>query len=329
MKVLIFEFITGGGFARKELPESLFNEGLLMLNALIKDFAFLPFIQLTVILDWRCKGLKLPDNVEIFWVSSEQDVYDCLPGLIESSDAVWPIAPEIDLELEQISLLVESKFKRLLNSSSQAVAICSDKLLTAQVLQKNKLAVVETIQLDVFSGKIVEPWVIKPKDGVGCLNSHVVTSQSEFDRINALIETKENYIIQPYTKGEALSLSCLFKDGKAWLLCCNRQQISIKHGRFELESCEVNITTKNRMGYQQLIEGVAESIVGLWAYVGIDLIQPKVGKPLILEINPRLTTSYVGINQATGINVAEEVVNMIDTQPVIQHTRNNQQFIKL
>ena len=329
MKVLIFEFITGGGFAQKDLPESLFNEGLLMLNALVKDFDTLPSIQLTVMLDWRCKELEFPDNIEIVWVSSEQSVYDLLPTLIELSDVVWPISPEMDSELQQISLLVESKFKRLLNSSSQAVTICSDKLVTAEVLKKNGLAIVEAIQLDVFSGKIDDPLVIKPKDGVGCLDSHFVTTQSEFDRITALIEYKESYIIQPYTEGETLSLSCLFRDGKTWLLCCNRQHVSIKQGRFELESCEVNITTKHRADYQQMIDDIAESIVGLWGYVGIDIIQPKVGKPLILEINPRLTTSYVGINQATGINVAETVVSMLDKQPVVRQTQNNQQFIIL
>ncbi|MCK5830553.1 MAG: ATP-grasp domain-containing protein [Methylococcales bacterium] len=329
MKVLIFEFITGGGFAQKDLPESLFNEGLLMLNALIKDFDSLPSIRLTVMLDWRCKELELPDNIEVVWVSNKQSVYDLLPDLIESSDAVWPIAPELDSELQQISLLIECKFKRLLNSSSQAAAICSDKLVTAQVLQKNKQAIVETIQLDFFSNKIVEPWVIKPKDGVGCLDTHFISTQDEFDKIYALIACKENYIIQPYIQGEVLSLSCLFKGGKAWLLCCNRQQVSIKQGKFELEACEVNIKTNDHMGYQLLIEGIAESIEGLWGYVGIDIIQPKEGGSLTLEINPRLTTSYVGINQATGINVAETVISMVDNQPIIRHTHNKQQIINL
>lgn len=329
MKVLIFEFITGGGFAQKDLPESLLKEGLLMLKALIKDFGFGPSVKLTVMLDWRCKNIELPDNIKIVWVSNEQNVYDCLSELIESSDAVWPIAPETESELLHISLLVESKCKRLLNSSSQAVAVCSDKLLTAQALEKGGLDIVETTQLNFFSGKIVKPFVVKLKDGVGCLNNYFVIDQNEFDKINVVIDNKEQFIVQPYIKGETLSLSCLFKNGKAWLLCCNRQQVSIYQGKFELNACEVNIATKNRESYQLLINNIAEAIDGLWGYVGIDIIQPELGEPLVLEINPRLTTSYAGINNATDINVADAVMNMLDRQPDIQPTENKQYTINL
>jgi len=330
MKILIFEFITGGGLAQKEIPESLFNEGLIMLKALLSDLVSLPHIQLTLLLDCRNSKLEIPEKIKIVWVSNEQNVYQLLPELIEASDLVWPIAPEIDLELYKVSVLVESKAKRLLNSSSQAVASCSDKFLTAQMLKKNGLAVVETHQLASFS-LIMDggAWVIKPKDGVGCLNSYFITSQNEFDRINVQIEDKAHYIIQPYIAGEALSLSCLFKNGKAWLICCNRQQVAIKQKKFELEACEVNISTNKRQLYQQLIEKIAQSILGLWGYVGIDIIQPEFDMPLILEINPRLTTSFAGINKATGLNIGKEVINLVDNKPTIQQTHNKQITIQL
>lgn len=329
MKILVFEYITGGGFAQEELPKSLFNEGMLMLKALLSELDSLPAIQLTVLLDWRCKDVEFFDKIEIVWVSSEKNVYELLPELIDTADLVWPVAPEIGLELQKISWLVESKAKGLLNSSSQAVASCSDKLLTAQELRKNTAAVVETTRLDVFSQEIAGEWVIKPKDGAGCINSYFVTCQVEFDEINAQISNREAYIIQPYINGESLSLSCLFKDGKAWLLCCNRQQVLIKQGKFELHGCEVNIPTKHLAIYQQLIDAVAKSILGLWGYVGIDIIQPEFGNPLILEINPRLTTSYAGINQALGFNVAEAVINMRDNQPIIQFKHDSQYNINL
>ena len=330
MKILIFEFITGGGLAQKEIPESLFNEGQIMLKALLSDLVSLPHIQLTLLLDCRNSKLEIPEKIKIVWVSNEQNVYNLLPELIEASDFVWPVAPEMDLELYKVSALVESKAKRLLNSSSQAVAICSNKFLTAQRLKKNGLAVVETHLLDGFS-QIIEggAWVIKPKDGVGCLNSYFVTSQNEFDRINSQIEDKDNYIIQPYITGEVLSLSCLFKNGNAWLICCNRQQVAIKQGKFKLEACEVNISNNNRQLYQQIIEKIAQSISGLWGYIGIDIIQPEFDMPLILEINPRLTTSFAGVNKATGVNIGKEVINLVDNRPAIRHTHNKQVIIQL
>ncbi len=37
MKILVFEYITGGGFNKQELPDSLASEGRLMLNALLDN----------------------------------------------------------------------------------------------------------------------------------------------------------------------------------------------------------------------------------------------------------------------------------------------------
>lgn len=324
MKVLLFEFITGGGHAQEELPESLANEGLLMLKALINDLVILPSIQLTVLLDWRFKQTKFPDNINIVIVSKGQCVYKILPALIENNDLVWPIAPEMDSALQKLSLLAENKQKRLLNSSSDAIKICSDKLITLQVLKNNGVLVVETMPLDLFSQEILEAWVIKPKDGVGCINSYLLASKNEFIERVKRIKDKANYVIQPYIEGDSLSLSCLFKDGQGWLLCCNRQQVSIKQSQFELHACEVNIPVVNLDVYQQLVNKIADSITGLWGYVGIDIIHPADESPIILEINPRLTTSFVGIHRALGFNVAKAVIDMMDATPVINKVQNNQ-----
>ena len=37
MKILVFEYITGGGFNKHELPDALANEGRLMLQALLDN----------------------------------------------------------------------------------------------------------------------------------------------------------------------------------------------------------------------------------------------------------------------------------------------------
>jgi predicted ATP-grasp superfamily ATP-dependent carboligase len=323
-KILIFEYITGGGLSQEALPESLAKEGLLMLKALINELAPLSSVQLTILLDGRINDDKLPGNIKIIRVSKEQCVYQLLPVLIDEADFIWPIAPEMGGALQKITQLVEQKSKRLLNSSSQAIAICSDKLLTIQCLKKEDIATAESIQLDEFSQEFAAPWVIKPKDGVGCLNNHLVSNRHEFIKIKSQIECQPDYLVQSYIKGVSLSLSCLFKEGEAWLLCCNRQVVSINKGMFELEACIVNINTENYKIYQDLINHVASVIFGLSGYVGIDIIQPESGQAMILEINPRLTTSYVGINQAIGFNVAKAVIELPEINPIIKKMRNQQ-----
>jgi predicted ATP-grasp superfamily ATP-dependent carboligase len=47
----------------------------------------------------------------------------------------------------------------------------------------------------------------------------------------------------------------------------------------------------------------------LWGYAGVDLMQCEQG-PRVLEINPRLTTSYAGLRQSLGINPAALVLEL-------------------
>ncbi len=327
-KLLIFEFITGGGLSQQGLPDSLAREGLLMLEALIDDLTFAAAFQITILLDWRFKQLTLPLNMKAVVVEKHQSVHEILPQLIEQTDFIWPIAPEMEAVLQRITDLVESKGKRLLNSSSAAVAICSDKLITAQILDQCGINVIDTVQLNQFSGDLRRQWVIKPKDGVGCLNNYLVSDNYEFGRVTRQIQQRAGYIIQPYIKGESLSLSCLFKQGKAWLLCCNRQQVSLQQTCFKLTACEVNISNNNMRLYQCLINQIAQAIPGLWGYVGIDIIQAEFDLPVVLEINPRLTTSYAGIAQALQFNVAHTVLDMVDKDPVIKKTRDQTVIVK-
>jgi len=323
-KILVFEFITGGGFAQEELPDSLATEGLLMLKALLEELELISGIQLTALIDRRINVSELSTKCDYIAVEREQCIFQILPKLIEQTDLVWPIAPEMDGALEEITKIAEQKSKQVLNSSSVAIAICSDKLITTNQLKAQGIAVVDSVQLDEFKQQFSAPWVVKSKDGVGCLNSYFIENNRELDQINIQVKSKAHYLIQPYIEGEVLSLSCLFKEGKAWLLGCNKQDVEIDNGQFQLKACIVNISTKNHKIYQELIEQIANAIPGLFAYAGIDIIQVNDGSPLVLEINPRLTTSYVGINQAIGVNVAKTVIEMADTLPIIKKTQNQQ-----
>jgi predicted ATP-grasp superfamily ATP-dependent carboligase len=109
-----------------------------------------------------------------------------------------------------------------------------------------------------------------------------------------------------------MSLSVLFAHGKALVLGCNRQLIDRGVQGFSLRGCVVNATHDNDASFQQLAEKVASAMPELWGYAGIDLMLTENG-PRILEINPRLTTSYVGLRDAIGTNPAGLVMNLLNT----------------
>lgn len=57
-------------------------------------------------------------------------------------------------------------------------------------------------------------------------------------------------------------------------------------------------------------EKVAECFPGLKGYVGVDLILSRY-KPFVIDVNPRLTTSFVGLSQTAKFNVAEKIVKAV------------------
>jgi len=48
---------------------------------------------------------------------------------------------------------------------------------------------------------------------------------------------------------------------------------------------------------------------GLWGLCGVDFVETGAG-PVVIEVNPRLTTSYAGLHRAIGINPAHLVLEL-------------------
>jgi predicted ATP-grasp superfamily ATP-dependent carboligase len=154
-------------------------------------------------------------------------------------------------------------------------------------------------------------------------------NNTQYTQALAAITPAENYLLQPYHAGLAVSLSALFKQGKAWLICCNQQHIQLQDQQFKLNACQVNYPSAFRDYYQELVLRIAETIPALWGYIGIDLLETAEFGPLVLEINPRLTSSYIGIKAATGINVAAEVLALIDGEPILRANRQGKVTVNI
>jgi predicted ATP-grasp superfamily ATP-dependent carboligase len=132
--------------------------------------------------------------------------------------------------------------------------------------------------------------------------------------------------MQPYIKGKAMSLSCLFYYGEAYFICCNEQHVQIEQQQFVLTACTVHVQAEQAQQYQQLCSNIAAAIPELFGYVGIDFIQTDSGEYLILEINPRLTSSYAGIQAALGINIAAQVLRLANNEQPILIKRTERQI---
>ena len=340
MKILVFEYITGGGFNKQKLPDSLKNEGCLMLQALLDSLRFQvnhKDLSIMVMLDYRFKGLINTDGFESIIIKREQNSHEEFVRLAQECDAVWPIAPESDGVLQHVCQAVEQLGKRLLSSSSDGVTLTGNKFKTYERLKEYPIATVPTrlfTRADSHPEALnmahelaelcslnsidkIDQWVVKPVDGVGCTDNYILTDQQDFVQ---MYSRQGRYIIQPHLLGKKTSLSCLFKEGIGWLLCVNLQKFNIINQQYQLSEIIVNCNV-DLSRYQDLVKSIAQAFTELWGYVGIDLIETT-EQIFVLEINPRLTTSFVGINEALGINVAENVLQLLNGPPIIKPLYN-------
>ncbi|MGR8933444.1 MAG: ATP-grasp domain-containing protein [Gammaproteobacteria bacterium] len=309
MKILLYEFITGGGLNGRNLPFTLAQEGDLMVQALVQDLAQLPAIEV-----WVCRDARLPlltsgDNLRVLPVPEGSDIDSFLDEWIQYCDAVWPIAPETGGVLEGLCHRVHAAGKRLPTSPAEAVRLCGDKLRTVERLQQYGIPTVTTYCLSDTLPASNEGWVVKARDGAGCSDSYIVETAHDYQSVKSALKPAANFILQPFIAAKPVSLSCLFKHGRAALLSYNEQQIAIYGRHFELQGCIVNAPCPDWQYYRQFAERVAHTFPALWGYAGLDLLETPDG-PLLLEINPRLTTSYAGLSRALQKNIAQYVLNL-------------------
>ncbi|MGJ0485525.1 MAG: ATP-grasp domain-containing protein [Methylomicrobium sp.] len=326
MKILVFEYISGGGRNRNELPDSLAREGLLMLNSLLEGLAKIPEVDITVMLDARLMHELDSSPNQIALIGPQDDCFSRFERLAKQHDAVWPIAPEFDSILFTLCRTVEQLGKTLLVSGSDAVRLAGDKYRTFQCLIREQIPTVSTRMLNnssVFS----EECVIKPVDGVGGEDSYRICDADDFERIVESLHGTGKYIVQPHLYGEKTSLSCLFKNGRSWLLSVNLQEFDIVNGQYRLAAIQVNCRT-DLSPYRNLAASIAKAIPGLWGYAGIDLIETP-ERVLVLEVNPRLTSSFVGLNAALGINAAALVLQLLHGDPIIQYRANKSATVQV
>lgn len=284
----------------------------MMRSALLSDLAELDGIEVITTCDAR---LPAPANVnQVVRISQEDDVWQSWGDCIAQADALWPIAPESSGALLRLSELAISHNKVLLGSTPQAVKVASSKLATIRLLASAGLSVVPTFILAEWQPNQSDTWVAKPDDGAGCLDT------GYFENPSSLMDWMQQgrqatHVIQPYIKGEPASLSMLCEQGQAWLMSCNRQRINLrsvsqKSGKFSYAGSELNGMAQYWHRFDEIAQAVAAAMPGLAGYVGVDVLVNDQDVH-VLEVNPRLTTSYVGLHQAMAHNPAKLVLDLL------------------
>jgi len=275
-----------------------------MLTTLVGELAELPGVEVIASRDPRLPPVP---GCETLTPRCREGPVDLYRRGLAAVDAAWPTASEAGGVLERLARTTVESGAILLGCRPEAVRLTSRKRATVRALQERGIGAVPTFAHADELPPLAGAWVVKPDDGAGCADTEVVDGPAT--AVARLAADPARLVAQPWIDGEHLSLSLLCAEGVCRLLSCNRQEIAVRKGRVTLEAIQVNALPDPQRCFASLAERIVAAVPGLWGYVGVDLVLARDG-PVVLEINPRLTTSYCALREALGCNIAALVVGL-------------------
>lgn len=281
-----------------------------MLKALLADFRAWGRFPILTTLDRRLRGVSLPaDRVAVV---SAEEYHTALLELVDGCGAALIVAPETGGTLERLSALMLDAGVCLLGSRPEAVAVASDKWECHRRFELAGLSTPETVRTSPADAvgaaeELGFPLVVKPIHGVGCEGVGLVRRADMLERAldQPALQQAESLLLQRYVAGASASVSLLVAGGDSVALSLNRQWVEAGIP-FVYRGGIASIHHEKRAQALDLARRAVALVPGLQGYVGVDLLLTEEGCSLI-EINPRPTTSYVGVRRVVDINLAEAI----------------------
>jgi predicted ATP-grasp superfamily ATP-dependent carboligase len=184
-----------------------------------------------------------------------------------------------------------------LGCGSTNAALCANKRLTARILTSHRIPVPPEGGVDVR--------VLKPARGCGACGVRLSDALPADDEI-----------AQTFIPGDHLSVSlicsrvvgeaCLYYSGTPpFTLALNQQDIVIRGGRFSYLG---GWTPVQHPRSDEIIEVArrAATVMGCQGYAGVDVVVGD--KVYVVDINPRITTSLVGIARIMEEEIADLLI---------------------
>ena len=352
-KIFIFEFVSGGGYNTTSLPSSLFCEGYSMLKSIIEDFSELDF-EIYTLLDKRIAflGNYLLAN-KIHLVEGNCNYLEKYKEMLLKSDACYIIAPEFSNILYQLTEIADNFDKKIYSIGLEGIKIGASKMNTYRFFKQSHVPTPETyliptldngLDLEFIYKKFEDlnhSIIIKPEDGVGAECILHVNKKSQihelFEKKNTLKDFPRTYILQRYIDGLDLSISLIgiFDENqiKPYILSINTQNVLLHKGSFESQynggttPAEISEVIKENLYFY--LQKLNFSFFN--GYFGIDFILAHDHSIRFIEINPRLTTSYLGIRNIYDTNPLKPIINptKIEMEKLLGHQNNLSEYYRL
>ena len=149
-------------------------------------------------------------------------------------------------------------------------------------------------------------YTVKPRFGVGCEQTRVVSESA----LSELTVESADHVVQPFVEGVCASVSFLVRDRDGITLAPGLQRIErLADGSLHYRGGAFPLRDDLRDRAVHIARRAIESVRGLGGYVGVDVILGRdEADDVAIEINPRLTMSYVALVRLCEGSLAEAML---------------------
>ena len=306
-KLILLEYFTSQSSILKSRDKEIFREALNLANSIIRNFIKSRDIEKIYVI--RNKNLKTIESkkVKTYFTNPETSYTDILKRFKKKSEVII-IAPETNNLSSKVYSHVSQNHK-VLGSNISSLNTFSSKTKMLMKLRRLNLPIVENYNLNLnYKGKII----CKPDTSAGSENTFVINKNN--------YEKKKGYLVQKFYNGKKGSFLMLCKNGKSKVICCNEQLLNFKKKKIQQVGCIMGGLEKFRNEIKILANKISKNFKGLFGVVGVDIVMEN-KKWLIIEINPRCTSAYSGLNKSYSSLTIKDITDFYvqkklnDTQP--------------
>jgi predicted ATP-grasp superfamily ATP-dependent carboligase len=321
MRVFAYEMVTAGGLkppsggdsdAATAATGSLLVEGRAMIEALAADLSNCPGIEVDLLWAARLTAPQL-SGVRVHPVAGAAEESALFDRLAREADATIVIAPECGGQLTARCRRVLAAGGQLLGPSVELVELASDKHDIALHLAAAGVHVPLGVCLaegEALPCDAQYPAVLKPRDGAGSQAIQLIADADGAARVGRVTRASR---LETYCPGRAASIALLCGRGLTFPLPPCWQNLSAD-GSFTYLGGGTIDDPQLRARATRLAEQVLDALPAPQGYLGLDLIlgdDPHGQDDRVIELNPRLTTSYIGLRRALDINLAGAWINIV------------------
>ena len=313
MRIFVGEYVCGGGLSRlpiDDIAPSLRTEGQAMLRAIVADLS--KVAETVVPLDARFDAPT--EATTIVTTHAETPLWGQWVAAAKDCDSAIIVAPESDGILAKGVAMLRAAGVDVIAGSGDFLRVASDKLQTAKVMLGAGVAHPVSMALSDrrFEAELEDyaKYVLKPRDGCG---TQEIRTFDSFD--DARDELTEDLILQAWMPGRPVSVALVASGSHQTFLPAVSQSLHDVSCEYA-GGCGPLDEDSQRRATALASRAIAAMPPTARGFVGLDLLLgERPSEDCVIEINPRLTTSYVGLRQMIKGNLAARLFDL-ETGPV-------------